>query len=150
MPSTMPTCEHTPTEPRTPIGEISVMYEPATICATPATTPMEMRPSTRTHQTVPRYMSAEERKTKKLASSSVFFRPKYASGTTTPYEPIRPPTENMLLISAHCHVTMGFPAAARSSGTICSRLFSDPVAKPNCSEEPRATAVTVAKSLSHL
>jgi len=36
----MPTCEHTPTEPRTPIGEISVMYAPATICATPATTPM--------------------------------------------------------------------------------------------------------------
>ena len=25
MPSTIPTCEHTPTEPRTPIGLISVM-----------------------------------------------------------------------------------------------------------------------------
>ena len=128
IPSTMPTCEHTPTEPRTPIGEISVMYAPATICATPETTPIETRPSTSIHQTVPKYISAEERKTKALAISSVFFRPKYASGTTTPYEPISPPTENMLLISAHCQVTMGFPAAARSAGTICSRLLSEPVA----------------------
>ena len=49
MPMTMPTWEQTPTEPRMPIGEISVMYEPATICATPATTPTDMRPSTSIH-----------------------------------------------------------------------------------------------------
>ena len=87
----MPTCEQTPTEPRMAIGAISVMYEPATICATPATTPIETRPSSKTHQTSPKNMSAEERKTKRLAHSSVFLRPRYASGATHPYEPIRPP-----------------------------------------------------------
>jgi hypothetical protein len=36
-----------------PIGEISVMYEPATIWATPATTPMHTRPHTSQYHVVP-------------------------------------------------------------------------------------------------
>ena len=32
----------------------------------------------------------------------------------------------------------------------CSRLLSEPVAKPNCSDEPRDTADTVAMSRTHM
>ena len=148
MPITIPTCEHTPTEPRMPIGEISVMYEPATICATPATTPTQMRPSTSTHHTVPYHMNADDMKTKTFASSSVFFRPRSASGTTTPYEPISPPIEKHELMKAHCAMLIGLPAAASVAGTMSDRLLSEPVANPNWSDEPSETEITVASSRS--
>merc|ERR1740117_1488280 len=125
------------------------MYEPATICATPATTPMEMRPSTSTYHVVPKNMHAEERKTNTFANSSVFLRPSSASGTTTPYEPSRPPIEKQLLMKAHSPMLIGLPASASACGMMVDRLLSEPVAKPNWKLEPSETLATVAISRTH-
>ena len=57
-------------------------------------------------------------KTNMLASISVFLRPSRASGTTTPYEPKRPPMEKHELMKAHCATLIGLPVAASVAGTI--------------------------------
>eukprot|EP00962_Isochrysis_galbana_P026336 scaffold8156_cov92-Isochrysis_galbana.AAC.2 len=81
-----------------------------------------------------------------LAMSSVFLLPQRASGMNEPDEPSSPPTEKDELISAHCAMSIGLPYVASASGMICSRLLSEPVAKPNWSDEPSDTARTVATS----
>eukprot|EP00965_Chrysotila_dentata_P129078 4266947-Pleurochrysis_carterae.AAC.3 len=61
-------------------------------------------------------------------------------------EPISPPALKPATTRDHSARASGCPCAAKLCGTICSRLFSEPVANPNWKEDPAETANTVTAS----